>query len=236
MATIGNAEFEELDESALELDLAADTSLPWLESDDDEGDAGGLDNRQIIGFAGGLLALAALLIGIVWYGTNKVSGDAIIPDGSTIAAPAGPIKERPDDPGGKEFAGTGSVAPLVGEGEAPQSMVASPAKPVALAPDPAAKGTRVTPPADAGAAAAQPAEGGVGVQLAAYTSRERAEQGWADISRRSPALQGARYRVVEGKVDAGTVFRLQAVTADRAGADQLCKALKREGLDCQVKP
>ena len=75
----------------------------------------------------------------------------------------------------------------------------------------------------------------MGVQLAAYGSRERAEQGWADIARRSEALKGVAHRVVEGKVDAGTVYRLQAVAATRSEADALCAALKREGLDCQVK-
>lgn len=226
-----NAEFEELDDSEIELDLAAETSLPWLETEEDDRDAGALDARQIILFAAGLLALAGLLVGIVWYVSNKVAGSDMEPDGSIIAAPEGPVKERPQDPGGKEFAGTGNVAPIVGEGGKPQSVVASTDKPVppAAAADPAK-------PAPADGAAAAGAASGIGVQLAAYSSRDRAEQGWADLSRRSQTLQGVRYRVVEGQVDAGTVYRLQAVASDRANADQMCAALKREGLDCQVKP
>jgi len=73
------------------------------------------------------------------------------------------------------------------------------------------------------------------VQLAAYGTRTRAEQGWNDLSRRTDKLAGVKYRVVEGKVDIGTVYRLQAVAPDRATAEQLCAALKSDGLDCQIK-
>jgi hypothetical protein len=229
MAAIVNAEYEELDEAEIELDLAAENSLPWLESDEDDSDAGALDTRQIILVAVGLLVLGAALLGLLWFATHRINTGAEEPDGSVIAAPEGPIKQRPEDPGGKEFAGTGNVAPLVGEGGTPQAVVASPAKPVpAPTPDPA-------PNAATGDAAATALQG-VGVQLAAYSSRERAEQGWADLARRSESLQGVRHRVVEGQVASGTVYRLQALAATRAEADALCVTLKREGLDCQVKP
>lgn len=237
MGRVIDAEYEEMGNSEGELDLAADISLPWLESEEDDSDAGAIDTRQILLFAGGLLALLALLLGIVWYVSNKVASASLEPDGSVIAAPEGPVKVRPQDPGGKEFAGTGNLAPLVGEGGTPQSVVASKDKPVPILPDPPAP-SKPVPVAGGGEAAPAPAPevSGVGVQLAAYSSRARAEQGWADLSRRSETLQAVRHRVVEGRVDAGTVFRLQAVAADRASADQLCATLKREGLDCQVKP
>jgi hypothetical protein len=44
-----------------------------------------------------------------------------------------------------------------------------------------------------------------------------------------------RYRIEEGVVDIGTVYRLQAVASDRAAADRLCANLKSDGIDCQVK-
>ena len=69
-----------------------------------------------------------------------------------------------------------------------------------------------------------------------YSSRARAEQGWNDIARRTDHLSGLRYRIEEGVVDIGTVYRLQAVANDRAAADLLCTALKADGIDCQVKP
>jgi hypothetical protein len=236
MTAIINGDYEELDDGMSELDLVSESSLPWLESDAEDDEAGTFDMMQVIGFVGLLLAASAVLVGLVWFVSNRMSSDALEPDGSVIAAPEGPIKQRPEDPGGKQFAGTGNVAPLVGEGGTPQSVVASPAdRPVAATAPVAAPATAKPTLAADKSAPAEPAISGIGVQLAAYSSRERAEQGWTDLSRRSETLQGARHRVVEGKVDAGTVYRLQAVAADRAGADALCAALKREGLDCQVK-
>lgn len=232
MTAIINAEYEEFDDGVSELDLAPESSLPWLESEEDDSEAGAFDTRQIILFAAGLLILGAALVGLVWYAASRFTSAALEPDGSVIAAPEGPIRERPENPGGKEFAGTGNLAPLVGEGGTPQSVVASPSQPVA-APVPSPTPSPAAPPQAAPSAA--PVASGVGVQLAAYASRERAEQGWADLSRRSEALQGVPHRVVEGRVDGGTVYRLQAVAADRARADALCAAIKREGLDCQVK-
>ena len=221
------AEYEELDAADGELDLADTDNLPWLESDEDDEDAGGLDIVQILGFAALLTVLLAAVVGGVWYVSNRASGNAAVADGSVIEAPEGPIKERPEDPGGKTFAGTGNVAPVVGEGGTREAVVAS--KDPAPAPQPAPAASAAAAPAPA------PDMSGVGVQLAAYSSRARAEQGWSDLSRRTDALAGVRHRVVEGKVDIGTVYRLQAIAATRAEAEALCAALKSDGLDCQVK-
>ena len=227
-----DAEYEELGADDGELDLADTDNLPWLESDAEDEDAGGLDIGQILGFAGGLVVLLAAVVGAVWYVSNRASSADIVADGSVIEAPAGPIKERPENPGGKQFAGTGNMAPLVGEGESREAVVAAPAAPATPAPRP-------SPSASASAAAAPKAPAvdmsGVGIQLAAYSSRARAEQGWTDLARRTEALSGVKHRVVEGKVDVGTVFRLQAVAGSRAEAERLCAALKADGLDCQIK-
>ena len=227
-----DAEYEELDAGESELDLADTDNLPWLESDAEDEDAGGLDIGQILGFAGGLVLLLAAVVGAVWYVSNRASSADVVADGSVIEAPAGPIKERPENPGGKQFAGTGNVAPLVGEGETREAVVAAPAAPATPAPKP-------SPSASSSAAAAPKAPAvdmsGVGVQLAAYSSRARAEQGWTDLARRTEVLSGVKHRVVEGKVDIGTVYRLQAVAGSRAEADRLCAALKADGVDCQVK-
>ena len=228
-----DAEYEELDDGSGELDLADTDNLPWLESDVDDEDAGGLDVGQILGFAGGLILLLAVVVGAVWYVSNRSAGAEAVADGSVIAAPEGPIKQRPDNPGGKEFAGTGNVAPLVGEGETREAVVAektvtAPTPAPAPKPAPSASATVAAAPAPA-------AVPGIGVQLAAYGTRARAEQGWSDLSRRTDVLAGVKYRVVEGKVDIGTVYRLQAVAGSRAEAEKLCAALKADGLDCQVK-
>jgi hypothetical protein len=229
-----DAEYEELDdgdgELGGELDLADTDNLPWLESDVDDEDAGGLDMGQILGFAGGLIVLLAVVVGAVWYVSGRATGADAVADGSVIEAPAGPIKERPEDPGGKTFAGTGNVAPLVGEGGTREAVVAEPAAAPAPKPMPSP-----SPSASTSAAAPAPQVAGVGVQLAAYGTRARAEQGWVDIARRTELLTGVKHRVVEGKVDIGTVYRLQAVVGSRAEAEKLCAALKADGVECQVK-
>lgn len=228
-----DAEYEELNEADGELDLANTDSLPWLESDEDDDGAGGVDASQIMLFAAALVLVFGAVVGGVWFISNKATGGDLVADGSVIAAPAGPIKERPENPGGKTFAGTGNVAPVVGEGGTRPAVVAE--KPVAVA-TPAPKPTIATVSStDAVPVSAPAAMSGVGVQLAAYGSRARAEQGWNDLSRRTDKLAGVKYRVVEGKVDIGTVYRLQAVTPDRASAEKLCAALKADGLDCQIK-
>ncbi|RNJ62112.1 MAG: SPOR domain-containing protein [Porphyrobacter sp. IPPAS B-1204] len=229
-----DAEYEELNDDSSELDLSSSDSLPWLESDEDDSDAGGLDAGQIMLFAAGLVALLGAVVGGVWWVSNRAAGGEVVADGSVIAAPEGPIKQRPDDPGGKEFAGTGNVAPVVGEGGSRPAVVAdgTPPLPAATSPAQAPKPSVSTVPVAVPAAGDIP---GVGVQLAAYGTRARAEQGWSDVTRRTEALKGVKYRIVEGKVDIGTVYRLQAVMGSRAEADRLCAALKSDGVDCQVK-
>ncbi|MFM7404499.1 MAG: SPOR domain-containing protein [Erythrobacter sp.] len=237
-----NAEYEELDAVDGELDLANTDTLPWLESDEEEPDAG-LDPGQIMLFAAGMVGLLAVLVGGVWWLSNRSVGGDVVADGSVIAAPAGPIKQRPNDPGGKTFEGTGNVAPVVSEGGS-RSAVMADAKlpplpgepPEAPAAPPAGTGSaKPAAPAATPSAAPAPATGGVGVQLAAYGTRARAEQGWSEALRRTDALKGLKYRVVEGKVDIGTVYRLQAVVGTRAEGDRLCAALRADGVDCQVK-
>ncbi len=227
-----DAEYEEVDDAESALGLADTDNLPWLESDEDDEDAGGLDAGQIMLFAAGLVALLAAVVGGVWYVSNKAGSGELVADGSVIAAPEGPIKQRPDDPGGKQFAGTGNVAPVVGEGGSRPAVVAEATGPAAQGkPAPAPTATKPVPANPAAA----PATGGVGVQLAAYGTRARAEQGWTDAQKRTDALAGVKYRVVEGKVDIGTVYRLQAVAGSRAEAEKLCAALKADGVDCQIK-
>ncbi|MEM8725557.1 MAG: SPOR domain-containing protein, partial [Pseudomonadota bacterium] len=85
---------------AAELDLSEDESLPWLESDEEDEDEGAVDTARIIGFAAILLVVLAALIGTIWFVTNTGGDPELVADGSTIEAPEGPYKERPDDPDG----------------------------------------------------------------------------------------------------------------------------------------
>ena len=201
-----------------------DERLPWLESgDDDDDEVGGVDTGRIVGFAlFAALALAALVGGIWWFGQRGPDPE-LVADGSTIQAPVGPYKEKPANPGGKTFEGTGNLAPAVGEGKTTEGVIADDLpKPSIDAPKP-------------GQTPAPAAAGGIGVQVGAYNSKETAEAGWQKLLSRTDKLAGVGHRVVEGKADMGTVYRLQAVAGDAAGASALCRALKGDGIDCQVK-
>jgi len=235
-----DAEYEEIEDADGELDLLADDSLPWLEADEDE--EGGSDNTQIILLGLILLGILIAAVGTVWLFGSKVSEGELTADGSVIAAPQGPIKERPEDPGGKEFAGTGTVAPIVGEGGTPEGVMNTDENAIvgngagaATAANSDSGGAEQGNAQAGGSSQATTSQSGVGVQLAAYSSRARAEQGWNDLSRRTSALSGLRYRIEEGKVDIGTVYRLQAVASDLAAANSLCASLKSDGIECQVK-
>ena len=215
-----------------QLTLAADEDdrLPWLESgDDDEDDVGGVDTGRIVGFAlFAALALAALVGGIWWFG-QRGPDPTLVADGSTIEAPVGPYKERPADPGGKTFEGTGNLAPAVGEGKTTEGRLAETDVP---APSVDVPKSGATP---APAASATPAASGVAVQVGAYTSKDTAEAGWQKLLARTDKLAGVSHRVVEGKADMGTVYRLQAIAGNAEAATALCRALAGDGVDCQVK-
>jgi len=207
-------------------------SLPWLESDDEEEDDG-IDKSRILAFALGGLALLALLVGGIWALTRRDADPTLLAEGSTIPAPEQPYKEKPEDPGGKTFAGTGDTSFAVGEGQTREGKLALPdAAPPPAAP---AKETKAEPAAAAPAPAPAPASNGVAVQVGAYSTKERAEAGWSQLATRHEALKGVSHRVVEGSADIGTVFRLQAISGDRASANQLCSTLRAQGAACQVK-
>ena len=201
-----------------------DERLPWLESGEEDEDEGGVDTGRIVGFAlFAALALAALVAGIWWFGQRAPDAE-LVADGSTIQAPVGPYKEKPADPGGKTFEGTGNLAPAVGEGKTTEGRIADETpKPSIDAPKPGQTPAPATAP------------GGVAVQVGAYTSKETAEAGWQKLLARTDKLTGVSHRVVEGKADMGTVYRLQAMAGDAAAASALCKALNGDGVDCQVK-
>jgi hypothetical protein len=76
---------------------------------------------------GGLAVLAAL-VGSMWYFTHRGASDAPTADGSTIAAPAEPMKEAPKDAGGKQFEGTGDSSFAVSQGQSRPAHLAGAAE------------------------------------------------------------------------------------------------------------
>jgi hypothetical protein len=219
------------DELALE---AADERLPWLESDGEGEDDTGVDTGRLVGLGLILLVVLVALVGGVWFVANRGLGEGPAPDGSLIAAPASPYKERPNDPGGKTFAGTGDTSYAVGAGKEVEGRLATVASPPIAAAMPTPPPTAsATPQPTSTAEAGLPA--GTAVQVGAYSTRSDAEAGWQRLSGQTELLSGVSHRIVSGRADIGTVYRLQAAGGDRAGAQALCSKLKAAGIACQVK-
>lgn len=219
-----------------ELELDDDTSLPWLEGADDEEEYGGGNTGQLIGFiVVGLVALA-LIIGGLWWATHRGPDEDLVAQGGVIEAPEGDYKERPEDPGGKTFEGTGDSSFAVSEGESRPGTLgtgSSDAQPgfETVAPD-----SSPTPKAsDDASSGTDSAPAGPAVQINAYSAKADAEKGWRDLSQRYSALNGKRYRIETANVDGGTVYRLQVLPGDAAAAKSLCASLKASGLACFVK-
>ncbi|MFY8195162.1 MAG: SPOR domain-containing protein, partial [Novosphingobium sp.] len=105
----------------------------------------------------------------------------------------------------------------------------TPATSASTAPKPSASASTGAAPKSAAAT------GGVGVQVGAFSSNAAAEAGWQKLLGNHEALKGLPHRVIEGKADIGTVYRLQAVAGDVASANALCSKLQAGGLKCQVK-
>jgi len=206
-----------------------DDSLPWLEGDEDYyQDPRSRAPYVLLGVAAVLVVLAGLLA--FWWISRDGGGSGLVADGSTIEAPEGPYKEKPEDPGGKRFAGTGDASYRVAEGEEAEGRLAADAIRPSI--DVEQSGEDEGPSIET---EQSPAASGVAVQVGAYSNRSGAQAGWVELNRRYPALAGVDYRIVEGQADIGTVFRLQAMAGDRAAANALCNELKSQGGACQVK-
>lgn len=225
-----------------ELPLADEEArLPWLEGDEDEDDEAGFSSGQTIALVAAALLVLGLVVGGIWWMSRSGPDADLVADGSTIRS-EGPYKQRPDDPGGKVFEGTGDSSFKVSEGQTAPARLGE----VDAAPAPGfetleedqtasrgARGETARPPASTAGASDS---AGVGVQVGAYSSRAAAEAGWTGLAQQHEALKGLRHRIVEGKADIGTVYRLQALAGDTATASALCGRLKASGLGCYVKP
>ncbi|MGG2002804.1 SPOR domain-containing protein [Novosphingobium resinovorum] len=169
-----------------------------------------------------------------WSGRSRaVPSNRWSQTAGVIAAPKAPYKVKPDNPGGEVVEGTGDTSFAVAEGQS---------RPVQIdkSDDTPAPGFRTTAePAEAKptdkASAAAPVVSGVGVQVGAYASKEAAEAGWNTLKTQYEPLGSMSHRVVQGKADIGTVYRLQAVSGDGAAARALCSGMKAAGMSCQVK-
>ncbi len=217
-------------EDALEL-IREDEHLPWLDAVDtvDDRDAGFATSRLVMLGVLSLLVVGAL-VGMAWFAMGAAN-DEPPADGSLVEAPEGPYKTKPENAGGKTYAGTGDTSFAVGEGQTREGRLA--VEPATQTSSEDAVGPSLATTLNEGPRAPQPT--GTAVQVGAFPKRSDAEEAWGNLIRQTEALNGVRHRVVEAQVDIGTVYRLQAMTGDRASADALCNRLKTDGLACFVK-
>ncbi len=198
--------------------------LPWLETADGYEYEETASPLKVAGLVlGGLALLAAIVGGIYWFQRNQAGGQG---NGELIAAPEGGYKEAPTDREGKSFEGEGDAAFAASEGKKVDAKI-DPAKAKEAVAAAAAGATPVkSGPIPAGAAF---------VQLGAYSDAAKAEQAWGALGKRFAAISGSNKRIAEGAGEGGRkVFRLQAIAANSAAAQQLCTKLKAAGESCIV--
>ncbi len=195
--------------------------LPWLETADGYEYDQGASPLKVAGLVlGGLALLAAIVGGIYWLQRNQTGGAQ--GNGELIAAQEGNYKVAPDDREGKTFEGEGDSAFAASEGKKTGATIAVPAK---------TDGAKATTPAASGPTPA----GAVMVQLGAFGDAAKADQAWAAFGKRFGFLSGTNRKIAEATGEGGRkIFRLQAVTANAAAAQQLCAKLKAAGENCLI--
>ena len=217
-----------------ELSLQEEDRLPWLEAVETDEEDEGVTGSKLFGLVlAGLLAIG-VLVGGIWWLRNQQGPSG---DGTLIAAQEGDYKVKPDEPGGMKVEGQGDASFAASEGaeangkvdvsatpEAPvavvkQSQVAA-AKPAAPAAKPAVTAT-LAAPATTPLAAPAPSGGGL-VQFGAYGSQASADEAWATLSAKNPALARLSKSVLPAAVGGKTFYRLRANAGSPAAAAALC--------------
>lgn len=224
--------------------------LPWLEPVDDYDDVEAIPMTRLIGaVVVGLVALGLVIGGIFWF-RNRDTGSG---NGALIEAPAGPIKERPQESGGLAVEGTGDVAYGASVGEEINSVIdasAVPEEPVidarpAPKPEPKKPTAAPKPVTSAKIEAAKPAAtapkpgvtvalsgGGSVIQLGAFSSPALANKAWGELAKRFSYLSGASHELNPVTVNGKTLYRLRATVGGQASS--VCAKLKVAGEACSV--
>ena len=195
--------------------------LPWLGAEENE-PGPRIDGARVLALLLACVVLLAALAGALYWLFWAPGDTQQMADGSVIEAPDTPYKTRPTDPGGVEVEGTGGVSFAISEGETREGRIAE--RPVLVDADPTD-----------GAGNFSDAGGAIGVQVGAYPSQAAAQAGWSQLNVRVPALAGRGHRIVEGSTDGGATYWLQALAGSPVEADTLCRAIREDGGDCQVK-
>lgn len=235
--------------------LRDEDRLPWLEAVDDEDDVERVSPLRLAALLLlGLAILGVVIAGVWWWQSREVTPTG---EGELIAAPPGPYKVKPDDPGGMKVEGKGDAAFATSEGAGPTGALdlgAVPEDPVTRtppAPKPAAPAPSPSQPSQAATAmvqeggqlvakapptqpAAPAGPAGSIVQLGAFDSQAIANSAWESLSKRFGYLEGLTKIVVPAKVGGRTFYRLRAATSSADQARDVCARLKVAGENCLV--
>lgn len=206
------------------LDLDDEDRLPWLESADDyDGEGEYSPTRVALFVLAGLILLAAIVGGIYWM--QNRDGGGLDGDGQLIAAQEGDYKVRPDDAQAKQFEGEGDASFDASEGKDTTAKLGTAVQNEAPVKQAASN--------DAAAASAE-APGSAMIQLGAFSSAGLADSSWAGFARRFDAIAAMPKKIVQGTVEGGTIYRLNAVAANAQKAQDVCNSLKAAGESCLV--
>jgi hypothetical protein len=223
--------------------LPDENKLPWLEPVENEAHRkGGGTGAVVAALIVALVALGLVVGGVFWLRDNGASGPGGA-EGELIAAPAGPYKQKPAEPGGMKVEGQGDAAFAASAGadvnaaidisalpEAPLTGAGSSRAEDAPAPHADKPVAAAAPAATAGAPA--PVTGGL-IQLGAFSSAAKANQAWKTLAARFAYLAPLTSSVTPvSSGSGGTLYRLRA----SAGADAatVCGKLKVAGESCTV--
>jgi hypothetical protein len=201
--------------------------LPWLEPvEEEEVRAGGPSFGKMIGLV--ILGLVILGAGIGGYNMWAESG-ATEGHGGLIAAPSGPYKVKPQEPGGMEVEGEGDAAFAASEGAEPKGRIDIGA--VAEEPLVTTRPKAKMQPEEASdlIVPRQPSGEAGTIQLGAFSSQAGASSAWKALSGRFGYLAPLTHSVVPVKNGEKTLYRLRASGTDAAA---LCSRLRVAGESC----
>lgn len=220
--------------------------LPWLEPVEEERVEAG--SGPSTGKVVGLVLIGLVVLGLIIGGYSWLSRPAATEGGGElIAAPEGPYKVKPDDPGGMEVEGKGDTAFAASVGAEPSGRIDTSAVPEA--PVAAARPTAKTGPAQPVASPPEEASDLIGsgqrlqtaddnivpearggtIQLGAFSSQASANSAWKALSSRFRYLEPLGHSVIPVQSGGRTLYRLRA---SGPGAVDICRRLTVAGETC----
>ncbi len=208
-------------------------NFPWLEPVEDEDDTPRLSaSKMLAGVLLVLLALALVAGTMFWLGRRNIGEGSGPPE--LIAAPAGPYKIKPTDPGGLDISGESGTAYATSAGEEPDAQLdlnAVPEEPVARPqPQQQQQAAAETLPTAEPQPAVPTGPAGSTIQLGFFPSQAAANSTWESLSGRFSAVAGAGKVVVPYQGG----YRLRASFGSAAEAGRACQLLKVAGEACFV--